>query len=62
MALKKLTQEYFDLLKSGKHSCPVNMSFIVGKVYSFKNPSNNNEIIKGMCTQNMPYALLKCEE
>lgn len=59
MALKKLTQEYFDQLKRGVHACPMNMAFVVGKEYTFENPSNKKERIKARCTQNMPYALLK---
>jgi len=57
--MKTLTQENFDQIKSGSHACPYNMTFVVGKVYKFKNPSNSEEVIEARCTQNCPYALLK---
>lgn len=59
MSFKRLSQEHFNILKSGKHACPDYLSFIVGKEYTFKNPSNPKETIKARCTQSCPYALLK---
>lgn len=57
--MKKLTQEHFDILKSGSPSCPRYLTFTVGKTYTFQNPSNSKERIKATCTQSQPYALLK---
>lgn len=53
-----IKQEYFDLLKRGENACPRYLSFVIGKEYTFESP-NNKEKIKAICTQNMPYTLLK---
>jgi hypothetical protein len=57
--MKKISQENYDLLLSGKHACPQNISFVVGKEYLISNPSNKNQKIKAICTQDCPYSLLK---
>lgn len=66
LTVKKFTQVDFNRLKKGENACPRNrddgepadLTFLVGRHYLAKNPSDPTDTLEVWCTQSSPYSLI----